>query len=858
MTTRPLRNILTLQTILVALAPFAVIAVGIAGWLLPSVRQDAKLHQQQIAVAVASRVGSYLDGSRSAVHSIGLLPLLDNLDWHNLHRIIDAQVAASESLGVIYVAGQDGIVRVVGLPEKSAKLRQDLVGADLQRNPLYAQLRGHRNTMIWSDSFLSVVGGGLSVALAYSTDDKAVFGEVRLDRLAEFLGHVGNFGVEEIYVLDSKGNVVADASGRYTAQQLNISNLPLVRAGMVGNGSRAGEITLNGVAMIGSYVPIPGIGWSVLVAQPLQAVYRSLWGTMGVIVGSMVVGLCVGVFLSLRMARKLATRFELLAAHARRVADGHDAAGWPQSSILEFQELTTDLQRMAETIHDREREQATLMRNIPGMVYRCVNDPLWPLTFVSDGCLQLTGYTADALLQSGEGFAALIHPEDRERVWREVQEALLQRRPFMLQFRIVTADGTEKWVAEHGQGILSLQGGLQTLEGIITDISDRVRLEEQLHQAQKMESVGQLAGGIAHDFNNMLTAIIGSTEIIRMELDETHPVLGVVEIIRKAANKSADLIRKLLVFSRKAPRELHAVDLHQVLRETVHLLERSIDKRIQVICLFMDGPAMISGDAGHLENAFLNLGLNARDAMPTGGTLRIATQLVTIDADLAREMGQALPQGHYVEVAVADTGAGISRELQERIFEPFFTTKEVGKGTGLGLAAVYGTIREHGGTIRVESEPGMGSTFRIYLPVSQAKGTSAEPVSQSVVPAGRTVLFVDDEEFLRQVGGAMLSEMGLNVILAGDGREALDLFAIRWQEIDIVMLDVVMPRINGRDAYMVMKDLNPAVRVLFMSGYALDTSVEDLMNDPSVVGFLQKPYRADDVRQVLALALRSV
>jgi PAS domain S-box-containing protein len=845
MTIRPLRNILILQTALVALLPFVVIAVGIAGWLLPSIREDAEMHQQQIAVAVASRVGSYLESSRLAVRSIGLLPLHENMDWHHLQHFIDAQVAASESLGVIYVAGPDGIVKVVGLLEQSEHQRQDLVGLDLQLNPLFTQVKA-KNTIVWSDSFLSAVEGGLSVALAFSANEKIVFGEVRLDRLAKFLGQVGDFGDEQIFVLDRRGNVVADSSGRHTGQQLNVSNLPLVQAGMAGSDAQVGELRLNGVDMVGSYLPIPDVGWSVLVAQPLQLAYRSLWGTLGVIACSLVLALALGIFLSVRMARKLATRFELLAAHARRVADGHEAAGWPQSSILEFQELTADLQRMAETIRHREREQVTLMRNIPGMVYRCANAPHWPMTFVSDGCLQLTGYTADALLQ-GEGFAALIHQEDRLRVWREVQEALLQRRPFMLQYRIVTADGTEKWVAEHGQAVLSDDGGLQSLEGIITDISDRVRLEEQLHQAQKMESVGQLAGGIAHDFNNMLTAIIGSTEIIRMELDEKHPLLGVVEIIRKAANKSADLIRKLLVFSRKAPRELHAVDL----------LERSIDKRIDVSCLFSDKPVIISGDAGHLENAFLNLGLNARDAMPNGGTLRIATQLITIDAEIAREMGQALPPGHYVEVVFTDTGAGMSRELQERIFEPFFTTKEVGKGTGLGLAAVYGTIRDHGGTIRVESEPGMGSTFRIYLPVSQANGIASRPAGRHVVPAGRTVLFVDDEEFLRQVGGAMLSEMGLNVILAGDGREALDLFAVRWQEIDIVMLDMVMPNINGRDVFMVMKDLNPAVRVLFMSGYALDTSVEDLMTDPAVAGFLQKPYRAEDIRQALASALGS-
>ncbi|GAM11667.1 blue-light-activated protein [Geobacter sp. OR-1] len=850
---RPLRRILSVQTTMVLLIPFVVAGIGVAALLYPSIKEDIYLHQQQIAVTVASRIGSYLEDAKSTVRGVALFKTNGRPDWHTMQQIVDAQIAASETLRIIYVLDKPGKVKAVGLKTGTEAQRQDLLELDLSRNPAIPRLSEH-NATIWSDSFLSVVGGGLSVAIAASSEDMMAVGEVQIHRLSAFLRQVGDLGQESIFILDRYGNLVADDRGRYTAQQLNLSNLPLVRRGMEGIAMHSGNITLAGREMIGCYVPIPAIGWGVLVTQPVNVAYHTLWTTIGGISVGAVFALLVGIALSMRMARKLAGRFEQLATHARQIADGKTDVDWPESSIFEISELTADLQQMARKIGEREQQLDTLMRNIPGLVYRCAHEGDWTFSFVSEGSRQLTGYgPSDLLGNSRISYNETIHADDRDRVWAEILAALDEHEPYSLQYRIVTAQGKEKTVLEHGQGLLDPKGEVVAIEGIITDISEQVHLEQQLRHSQKMESIGQLAGGVAHDFNNMLTAIIGAAELMMMELKEGDPLRKLVETITSAATKSAQLVRKLLLFSRKATHNMQQIDLHRVLSETIGMLERSIDKRIEVVTNLAAADSRIIGDAGQLDNMFLNMLLNARDAMPNGGILRVASRLCAVDEHFARQIGFAVKPGSYVEVAISDTGTGMTPEILAHIFEPFFTTKEVGKGTGLGLAAAYGTVKEHGGTIQVYSEPGQGSTFKILLPLGIGAVPQTAAQFPAEIPRGKAILLVEDEELLRQVGNAMLRDMGCKVLLASDGKEGVEIFAEHSDEIDLVMLDVVMPTVNGRDAFRLMKEIDPGVRVLFLSGYA-DSSVEDLMNDISVTGFLQKPYRLEELTLALSRA----
>ena len=524
--------------------------------------------------------------------------------------------------------------------------------------------------------------------------------------------------------------------------------------------------------------------------------------------------------------------------------------------------------RSAAALRESERSLNTMMSNLPGMAYRCRNDKDWAMEFVSEGSFGLTGYRPADLTEKGTvAFGQLIHPDDRDMVWNDVQEALRKKEPFQLIYRIRTAGGDEKWVWEQGCGVFSADGGLIALEGFITDITERKRVEktlreserkfrnliesshevifskdlngryhtinlkaaiglgctcikdvegktdygllpkeqadalrkvdkeviesgkdieieeivrnvqgedrtylskkwpsydnkgridgvncfamditqrkeaeaalrqkeEQLFQAQKMEAIGRLAGGIAHDFNNLLTIILGNSKLAKRQMPADGDLAEILEEIISSSKRAAELTKQLLAFARKGKKHTVAVDIHKLLAEAVGLLERGLDKRIEIKLKLNAEQFTIAGDPVQLQTAFLNLGLNARDAMGEGGRMVFATQTVALDEKTIGRHHYKLSPGRYMQVSVSDTGVGMDEQTRQRVFEPFFTTKEAGEGTGLGLASVYGCVESHNGSIYVTSKPGRGTTFKALLPLvnAPAKASRQESSRQS-------------------------------------------------------------------------------------------------------------------------------
>ncbi|MHC4718217.1 MAG: hybrid sensor histidine kinase/response regulator, partial [Planctomycetota bacterium] len=342
--------------------------------------------------------------------------------------------------------------------------------------------------------------------------------------------------------------------------------------------------------------------------------------------------------------------------------------------------------------------------------------------------------------------------------------------------------------------------------------SRQARLEEQLRQSQKMEAIGELAGGVAHDFNNLLTGIMGNAQLLDMRLARESEESGYATEIVRAATRAADLTRQLLAFSRRGPVQTVPVDVHEVVAEVVKLLSHSIDRRIELAEDLQASPSCVMGDPSHLQNAILNLAVNARDAMPEGGRLQFATRNVVLDEEYCRLRAGQLYPGPHVEISVSDTGVGMDAELQERIFEPFFTTKSAGKGTGLGLATVYGCVRAHGGIIDVYSEVGKGSTFKVLLPLAEVEAEAAASEGEPIKGAGH-ILLVDDEDLVRNFAAKALRGLGYTVTTAADGVDALDLYRRRHGEFDAVILDLIMPRLSGQDTFRLMKEIDPHVRV---------------------------------------------
>jgi PAS domain S-box-containing protein len=387
------------------------------------------------------------------------------------------------------------------------------------------------------------------------------------------------------------------------------------------------------------------------------------------------------------------------------------------------------------------------------------------------------------------------------------------------------------------------------------DISERKHLEEQLLQAQKMEAIGQLAGGIAHDFNNLMTGILGYANILKLESQPGTSFNDAAKTIEKAAERASQLTKQLLGFARRGKFLRVPVDLHTVAHEVMGLLTRTIEKNISVTQRLRADSPWVLGDPGQIEQAILNLAVNARDAMPDGGELAIETQVANLDEAFCRTHPEATP-GRYVLVSVVDTGMGIPKELQQRIFEPFFTTKESDKGTGMGLAMVYGIVKNHGGFIRLYSEVGHGARFDVYLPQSTQMGAPAGVEQQSPVRGTGRILLVDDEEVVRDVASRMLRNLGYEVAVAASGDEAVRHYRAHSGQVDLVIIDMIMPGMSGRECFLALKSVNPGIRAILSTGYGLDGKAQDIV-DEGMRGFVQKPYTMRELSTAIANALSS-
>lgn len=416
-------------------------------------------------------------------------------------------------------------------------------------------------------------------------------------------------------------------------------------------------------------------------------------------------------------------------------------------------------------------------------------------------------------------------------------------------------DGTRRHIDESGAPIRTRSGETVGVVLVFRDVTQEHSYRAQMLQAQKLQAVGQLAGGVAHDFNNLLGGILGYADLLRMQLGDDPRLRGYAEAIVETSQRAADLTGQLLSFSRRDRVESVSCDIHDIIGKVVDLLEHTIDRRIEVKTALDATDDSVIGDPSQLHSAILNVAVNARDAMAEGGVLTFSTALVDIDATAGMPPDQSIEPGTYLQVRVTDTGAGIPPEILDRVFEPFFTTKQMGEGTGLGLSAAYGAARAHGGGINIRSRPGEGTDVRIYLPAAPAAPHAATQAAPQPIMGGGTVLLVDDEPIVRDMGSHMLQRLGYEVILAGDGAEAVDIYTRRRSEIDVVLLDLMMPKMNGRDALEVMHAIDPQVRVVLASGFSPDEDILQLLQDAPVRGFLRKPFSAVELSAHLAAAL---
>jgi PAS domain S-box-containing protein len=463
------------------------------------------------------------------------------------------------------------------------------------------------------------------------------------------------------------------------------------------------------------------------------------------------------------------------------------------------------------------------------------------IIYANDAASAMLGFTNAELLRMP---VYVLNAETPRAAWPAVWKALKDagRRTFETRHR--AKDGTIIPV-EISANYVELDGKEYSCS-FARDIRDRKEIERRLRQSEKMEAIGALAGGVAHDFNNQLTSMMGYSELLREQVGGNAEAIELVDNVLLAARRAADLTRQLLAFSRKGKYVVERVDLHALILEVASVVSRTIDKKIEIQPALEAELAFVHGDASQLQNAILNLAINARDAMPDGGVLRFSTSNCTAAGLAALMPGFQVAPCDYVEVRVTDTGVGMDEETRTHMFEPFFTTKAQGKGTGIGLAAVYGTVKSHRGGISVDSAPGRGTTVHVYLPIAGAEAAlpaetaSADEVSPGILD-GKHVVVVDDDPAVRDVAQRLLHGLGCKTTAFADGVRCIEFYRHAFNDVDAVLLDMVMPLMSGRETFLVLRQLNPAIRALLASGYSMDKDAQAML-DEGVRGFVQKPY----------------
>jgi len=508
----------------------------------------------------------------------------------------------------------------------------------------------------------------------------------------------------------------------------------------------------------------------------------------------------------------------------------------------EVGELYESFNRMLEELEQRRNELAAsnarlraLLGALPDLVY--LVNPSGALVDVLAGTAKRgpkSSLVGQNLKNLGGGAAG-------KEVVAKLEQAFEQNRPTRCEYRLSTAEEERSFEAVIAPLPPEAAGGARLALFVSRDVTERAQLEQRMRDVQKMEALGKLAGGVAHDFNNLLTGILGYAEL--SQLDAGPELQENLEAIRVAATQAADLTAQLLTFSRRKSPLAAPVDCGKLVQRVRRMIERTIDRRITVETRIEDG-CWVIGDESQLESAILNLVVNARDAMPEGGTLTLS--VAPTSEDVAGETGGVQ---ELVELAVADTGSGIPPEIQHRIFEPFFTTKEKDKGTGLGLSTVYGVVANHGGRIDLKSAPGAGSRFAVRL--QRAKPPSLKPDEQKPPPRGSgRLLLIDDDVVVLEIGRKVLTSLGYRVTTAAGGRQGIEIYRTFRHEIDLVLLDMMMPELSGPQVAAALQAIDPDVRIVMVSGYS-----EESLEGFEPVAFVQKPYARERLAEVVAAAL---
>jgi len=534
-----------------------------------------------------------------------------------------------------------------------------------------------------------------------------------------------------------------------------------------------------------------------------------------------------------------------------------DAEGKPKAFIKVLRDIT-ERKRAEEALRHASEQLSIIFQSLPVVGYQSKAESDYGTIYVTPNAKDVTGFAPEDFTSKSSFWIERIHPEDSPKVFEYLPQ-VFEKRWHEHQYRLQVADGSYKWFYDCMR-LIKPSNGSDYLVGMMLDITERKRAEAekakmqaQLVQAQKMESMGTLAGGVAHDFNNILTVIQGYAQLGMTFLKEHDPLYQNLKAIHQASIQAANLTRQLLLFSRKQPMEVHSFSLNGTLNNLMKMLNRLIDEDIVIHTALDPELWTVTADPGNVEQVIMNIVINAKDAMPEGGSIKIKTENVEIDKGYCEIYKYARP-GRFVYLSIEDTGIGMDKGVMERIFDPFFTTKGLGKGTGLGLSVVYGIVKQHEGWINVSSEQGKGSKFEVYLPASS--GTVEEVIKKEVISGqdlqgkGERILLVEDDPGIREFANRVFTNSGYEVLEASNSQEAVDIFEKENGDLSLVFSDVVLPDKSGLQLAEELYLRKPTLKVLLTSGYTDQKSQWSIIREKGY-RFIQKPYGLTDLLRVV-------
>lgn len=594
-----------------------------------------------------------------------------------------------------------------------------------------------------------------------------------------------------------------------------------------------------------------------LLAIPYENLMQQLLGTMASFVLGVVVFACMSLFGFVLIFRRIGLPIRVIQESVHEFAKGNRQTRINLDGQDELAQLAASFNYMAAKLALNEQELASSEERFR-LLARATVDAIWDWDLTSDriwwseGLNKTFGYNLKEMDQSLETLTGPVHPEDVTEMKASLQEAILSgKEGWRMEYRYRKQSGDYAHIENNAFVIHDASGQAVRVIGGMTDLSEQVQLEEQLRQSQRLESIGQLTGGIAHDFNNLLTVILGNAELLEDELHSNDELRPLAEMIGKAAQRGAGLTQHLLAYARRQVLKPDLLDVNRMVRDMSGLLKRSLGEQVEIEINLKPDLWPVLADRTQLESAILNLCINARDAMPTGGSLTIETDNVQLDDHYTLHY-QDLRPGEYVRLAISDSGVGIEADCLSKVFEPFFTTKEQGKGTGLGLSMVFGFIKQSNGHINIYSEPGEGTVVRLYLP--RAEEVKEEEVISSAMQGDgvlvRKVLVVEDDELVRGHAAELLESLGYQVLSAENGSSALELIS-QDDTIDLLFTDIIMPGgMNGRELADQALLIRPELKILFTSGYTEHAVLQQGRLEPGIQ-MLSKPYRRQDLVEKL-------